>query len=74
MEQIILCFPDEDNSLPWSGGVMVMKNDDVYFTTRTTDCTRQIRFKDDDESVPFVPEEIDALSGQEIRGKSSSFY
>ena len=72
----MLCFPDEEDNddLRWSGGAMLMKNGDAYFTTCTTDENRQIRLKEEDESVAFVPVKIDALCGQKIKGTSLSFY
>ena len=48
---------------------MVMKNDDVYFTSLSTNPDREIPIKDQD-LVPNVPVKLDALCGVEVRGKS----
>ena len=70
MSKLFCVFSDREKSLPWSGGVMVMKNGDVYFTTRTTEHDRKIRMEVHDKLVPHVPIKIDGLSGQKISGKS----
>ena len=59
---------DQEEDSPYSGGVMITRDDDVYFITRNPTFLGFHEATETQELLPFVPMKIEALCGQQIRG------
>ena len=63
-----LSFSEEAKISPYSGGVLIMRNNEVYFITRDSNDLSLRGGHDAGEFPPFVPVKVDELCGKEIRG------